>query len=324
MADIRPIFLLSLPRSGSTLVQRVLAAHRDVATASEPWLLLPFLYARGGDGLLAEYDQQLYRQALDDFIAVLPEGRADYDRALRDFTLRLYRQAAGPEPAYFLDKTPRYALVAEQLADVFPDARFVFLWRNPLAVVASISETWDDGRWNVYLFKVDLFKGLEGLVDAYQRLGDRAVAVQYEALVQQPEQAWRPVFDYLDLPFDPALLERFTGVRLEGGMGDPTQGRYGGISDASLAKWREGLATPLRKAWARRYLRWIGAERLALMGYDLDALLRDLAAAPTTTRGLASDALRMAQGLLHPWLEPTLARTKRRGLAHPHRVVVHK
>jgi hypothetical protein len=40
-----PLFLLSLPRSGSTLAQRILAAHAGIATTSEPWILLPYLYA---------------------------------------------------------------------------------------------------------------------------------------------------------------------------------------------------------------------------------------------------------------------------------------
>lgn len=39
-----PLFLLSLPRSGSTLAQRFLAAHDAIARASEPWILLPYLY----------------------------------------------------------------------------------------------------------------------------------------------------------------------------------------------------------------------------------------------------------------------------------------
>jgi hypothetical protein len=39
------IFLLSLPRSGSTLAQRILAAHEGIATTSEPWILLPYGYA---------------------------------------------------------------------------------------------------------------------------------------------------------------------------------------------------------------------------------------------------------------------------------------
>ena len=58
--EIRPIFIFSLPRAGSTLVQRVLAAHDDIATTSEPWILLPFLFSTKEQGVYAEYSSQGY------------------------------------------------------------------------------------------------------------------------------------------------------------------------------------------------------------------------------------------------------------------------
>ncbi|MFV1990599.1 MAG: sulfotransferase, partial [Acidimicrobiales bacterium] len=51
VSEIRPAFLLSLPRSGSTLLQRLLGAHSMVATVAEPWLLIPPLYALRDEGV---------------------------------------------------------------------------------------------------------------------------------------------------------------------------------------------------------------------------------------------------------------------------------
>ena len=68
----RPLFLLSLPRAGSTVVQRVLAAHEGIATASEPWVLLPQLYARRLEGIYTEYGQLQSTKALSDFATALP------------------------------------------------------------------------------------------------------------------------------------------------------------------------------------------------------------------------------------------------------------
>ena len=68
----RPLFLLCLPRSGSTLVQRVLASHAEIATVSEPWLLLPLLYSIREHGIRAEYWHQTAAQAIADFIEELP------------------------------------------------------------------------------------------------------------------------------------------------------------------------------------------------------------------------------------------------------------
>src|SRR5262249_20278294 len=67
-----PILLLSLPRSGSTLVQRVLAAHPGVATASEPWLLLPLLLPLRDDVPAPGGWQPRVHSALEDFARMLP------------------------------------------------------------------------------------------------------------------------------------------------------------------------------------------------------------------------------------------------------------
>lgn len=283
---IVPVFVLSAPRSGSTLVQRVLSVHTDVATASEPWLLLP---------LLSPLQPRLppggrwHRQvagALHDFAGTLPGGADAYRAAMRDAALRLYREAAGPGPRFYLDKTPPYALIADELLATFPDARVLILWRNPLAVVASIVETFCDGRWHPDDYAISLFTGLDELVGAARRHADRVTTVRFEQLVGGDPDAWRSTAGALGLPFDDRALDEFTGVRLEGRLGDPTGVRaYDALSDAPLEKWRATLASPLRRAWCRRYLRWIGDERLATMGYALDDLLAQLDGLPATLSG---------------------------------------
>lgn len=287
----RPIFLLSLPRSGSTLVQRVLAAHPDVETVAEPWLLLPHLYAMRQRGIATEYRHAPAARAIGEFVARLPAGQADYDDALRRFALTLYAKASTGGGSYFLDKTPRYHYVLPELFRTFPDARFVFLWRNPLAVVASIVETWCRGRWNVDRWRGDLH-GIASLVEAFEEHRDHVVALRYEELVTGGATAWEPLFSYLDLRFDPDLLVSFADVRLDGEMGDPTgQHRYRSIEAEPLEKWRRTLGGPFRKSWCRSYLEWIGPDRLRVMGYDLDDLAGALADLPARPWTLPSDAL---------------------------------
>ena len=289
--SVTPIFLLSLPRSGSTLVQRVLAADPKIATAAEPWLLLPHLYATRERGIAAEYTQPIAARAIAEFVRSLPGGERDYREALHDFAIDLYTRAAGEETTYFLDKTPRYHYVVDDLLETFPEAKIVFLWRNPLAVVASIVETWTKGRWNVDRWQGDL-RGIVPLVDTYAAHRSTSIAVQYEDLVSNPLGAWPQIFGYLGLPFDEELLTRFSDVRLEGSMGDPTGvHRYTTISPDSLEKWRTTLANPYRKRWCREYLRWIGAERMAVMGYNLDDLLGQVDEIGASPRSVASDAL---------------------------------
>jgi len=288
---IEPIFLLSLPRSGSTLVQRVLAGHPEIATAAEPWLLLPHAYAMRDRGIAADYTQPMAARAIREFADALPGGADDYWSALRTFALQLYAGAAGPEATYFLDKTPRYHFITPELFRMFPDAKVVFLWRNPLSVVASVVQTWAKGTWNVDRWQGDLH-GVERLVEAYDEHREGSLAVNYEALVSEPETTWPRIFEYLELPFDPELLNSFSEMRPKGSMGDPTGvHRYTELSTEPLEKWKSTLGHPWRKRWCREYLDWIGSDRLATMGYDADTLRRDLDALPSSPGHMISDAV---------------------------------
>lgn len=306
-----PVFILSLPRSGSTLLQRILATHPAVATASEPWILLPFLYTLRNRGVYAEYNHQKTRQAIEDFSAGLPHGEEDYRAAIGDLALRLYRARAGGSARFFVDKTPRYSAIAPEIVRMFGDARFIFLWRNPLSVIASLIETWGKGRWNVYEFEFELFDGLEGLITARRLAGDRAVSLRFSELVAESPKALERVFAYLGLSIHEARIQEQQDVPLEGRMGDQKGVRaYRDLSSEPLDKWARTLASPLRKRWCRRFLRWIGRDRLAVMGFDLETLLRELAEAPTSWRTVPSDVWRMAFGHIVRLLEPWIVRDK--------------
>lgn len=294
---IRPVFLFSAPRSGSTLVQRVLAAHEGVATTAEPWLLLPLLAIQRANLPDTGHWQRLSALAIAEFAGHLPDGRADVDAALRQAALRLYRQAAGPQATHFLDKTPGYVLVIDDIARTFPDATLLFLWRNPLGVLASLAETFDGGRFRPYRQALALFDGPERMVDAYQRHAERSVSVRFEDLVAPDPLAWRRLTDAMQLPLDADALRQFADVHLPGSMGDPTGiHRYSALSTEPLDKWRHTLTNPVRRAWARRWLRWLGRERLEIMGYDLGTLLAELDAlpAPRDTPSALRDAALLA------------------------------
>ena len=274
------------------MVQRVLAAHEDVATAPEPWLLLPQFYAVRERGVFAPYDHLPAARAIREFADALPNGTDDYDAAVRRFALDLYGRAAGGA-AYFVDKTPRYHLIVEDLLRVFPEARFVFLWRNPLAVAASMVETWGHGRWTFGRWRVDLYDGLANLVGAYERHPDRAHAVRFEDLASDADGAWPALFGHLGLTYDEGLLERFSSIGRPARMGDHSgYERYRRLSLEPMQKWTRTMGTTVRKRWCREYLAWIGRERLETMGYGMDELIERRGEIPNDVRSLTSDLAR--------------------------------
>ncbi len=307
----RPVFLFSLPRSGSTLLQRLLAAHPQIATASEPWVLLPFLYTMRRPGVYAEYGHRSMVRAVEDFSGQLHGGREEYLLELRNFAMALYAGAMEGEQRYFLDKTPRYHLVVDEIMELFPDGRFIFLWRQPLAVAASVIDSFGRGHWNLEKYSVDLVDGLENLVAAARRADSRCICVRFEDVVAQPDEEVARILDFLGLPAfpDPAELG---SSRPPGRMGDRTgTEQYSAVSTEPLDKWRSTLGTAYRKRWARGYLTRIGASRLEVMGYDYDQLRRDVGGLRATPRKLAPDIARSMHGALNQRLAGRLINPSR-------------
>jgi hypothetical protein len=305
------IFILSLPRSGSTLLQRLLATHSAISTVSEPWLLLPIVYATKEYGVYAEYGHAQSNKALHDFIKELPRGAIDFDEAIRLFYFSLCQKISGSDKLYFLDKTPRYTLIAEDLSRIFPDAKFIVLWRNPLAIIASMLEAWSRTHWNMHHFNIDLYPGVTSLVDFVQMHSEKIYQLNYENLVTNTKDELVRLLTYLGLPYEQAIFDKFKRVRLNGQLGDKTtEEKAFSVSNQSLDKWEESFSNILRKRWGVKYLEWLGSERLSVMGYDLQSLLKQLNQTKLGLRNLFSDFYYILLGVFYLWMEPNLFRYK--------------
>lgn len=288
-SDAQLIFLISQPRAGSTLLQRILAGHPDVHTTAEPWLMLHPLYALRATGHRAEYDATLAYEALQDFCATLPDGRASYEQALRAMALQLYGEAgAGAGKPRFLDKTPRYYFIIPELARLFPAARFVILLRNPLAVLASILQTHVKGHWPLLSrYRHDLLTAPPRLVAGLDLLGERATRVHYEALVRDPEAETRALCAALALDFRPDMLTYGDTAVPSGRMGDTTGiEQHERPSADSLDRWQELARDAQTRHFLQQYLQALGPGLLAQMGYDAVQLAARLERAPYTPRAL--------------------------------------
>lgn len=271
------IFLISLPRSGSTLLQRILGGHPDIATLAEPWLMLHPLYALKRAGIETEYDAGVAREALDDFLDQIDGGEEAYVQGVRRFTGDLYSRALERQgKSLFLDKTPRYYRIVSELRRVFPQAKFVFLLRNPMAVLASTLHTWfnDDPEALVGTGNHrDLLEGPGLLFSGIAELGDAAIVVRYEELVDAPEQVIAGLCARLGVRFEPAMLEYGLTPALAGRFGDQTGvPRHTRTIDTSRDKWIGYLGGHSRLPFALEYLDQLGETTLAVLGYDASTL----------------------------------------------------
>ena len=235
----RPVFVVSSPRSGSTLVFETLARAAEVCTiGGESHQIIegvpelsPVHNGLGSNRLTGQ-------QATASVAANL---RQRFREALRD------RDGQPPrgEPLRMLEKTPKNSLRVPFLASVFPEAEFVFLHRDVRQTLGSMIDAWNSQRFRTYptlpgwtglswsLLLVPGWQELIGrplaevvarqwqtamdlLIDDLQRLPpERVQVLTYDAFIADPEAETRRLCETLDLrwdrPIDGALpLSRYT------------------------------------------------------------------------------------------------------------------
>ena len=288
------IFILSLPRSGSTLLQQILGGHSQVHTVSEPWLMLHPLYSLREQGIETEYDASLARKGLEDFLDELDEGRQVYLDAVRAYASRLYGAALSQSgKTFFLDKTPRYHLILPELRACFPKAQFVFLLRNPLAVLSSTLQAWFendtrqlDGTSNYH----DLTEGAKHLADALETFGDEAIVVRYEELVSDPQHTIDTLCRRLGISFEEDILTYGDVSATAGHHGDQTRiHEHDRVVADYRDAWFQNFQDMQRKQFAFAYLESLGTETLGHLGYDIDSIRDSLLGAEQKDSYAAAD-----------------------------------
>ncbi len=287
----RLIFLIGSPRSGSTLTARMLGAHPAIHAPPEPHLITPLAHL-GYHAVVdrAPYDPVITRRAHQQLVSELPAGEADYLDAIRALTDHLYRRlldASGRER--LLDKTPAYALVLDFLQALYPGARYLVLTRHPLAVWSSYVDSFFDGDFRAAHAHNPL---LERYVPAIARFLREAqvprLHLRYEEVVADPQGQMRRVCAFLDLPFDPAMIEYGSQEAAAGasvrGLGDPlTVGREKRPTTRSVARWARDLAgNPDRVEQARSILARLTDPDLEAWGYPRAGIEAELEQVPAT------------------------------------------
>ena len=263
-----PIFIFSLPRSGSTLLQRILMGHPKITSIAEPWILLPFIYAHKKNGTISEFSHRLSLLALQDFIANLPNAEKDYYTSLNCFISSLYGKLCSNGEIYFLDKTPRYYNIIPEINQIFPTAKYIFLFRNPVQVLSSILNTWCKGRFNsLYAFYRDIYIGPKLLSKGFKLIKDSSYAVQYEEFIVNPQKYTKKICQYLEIEFSDIMLKKFATQNTYGRMGD-TIGtkRYLEVNKETVGKWKDTFASPYRKKILSSYIKSFDNEILENYG----------------------------------------------------------
>jgi tetratricopeptide (TPR) repeat protein len=237
-----PLFIVGLPRTGTTLMERMLSNHRQVAAGGE----------------LADWDQAVNWEI--DAFAANPPGLADQARLRavdaaglgKRYLARTDALAAGR--AFLTDKNPSNLYHAATIARSLPQARIVCLVRDPMDACFSNLKELFPGQGYGYSYDfaemASRHRGFTALVGALARgLPDRFLAVRYEDLASDPDGVARKV-------------ARFCGLGEQAGLADVAANDTP-VQTASNAQVRQPVHTGNIGAW-RRYERELAPMRALL------------------------------------------------------------
>lgn len=198
----RPIFILGLARSGSTLTESILAAHPAVAAGGEQ-RTLPAIHHELIERVTAGELKRTYPGCLEE----LSEEEL---ASLRDVYARQMAGFRAADEQFVTDKMPGNLLRVGLARVLFPDCPVIFCLRNPLdACFSNYIQNFNEGNEFSYDLETMAWyyrRHLE-VMESWKAHGGDWFELRFETLVDEPEETVRALLDHIGLDFDPACLE---------------------------------------------------------------------------------------------------------------------
>ncbi len=229
LEDERPVFIVGMPRCGSTLTEQILAAHPATASRGE-WNAFEHSLFR----LQEQWGETL---TLETMLAWTPERWAEVGRAF------LGRLDEGPQGARITDKTLINFRLVGEIHRALPKARFIHVKRHPLDNCLGMYRANFVGGQFDYIYSL---RGVGYFYRMYARLmrhwasilpEGTMLEVRYEDLVTDPEREIRRMVEFLGLPWDEACLD-FSRARTI-------------VRTSSVAQVRDGMRKDYMQRWKR-------------------------------------------------------------------------
>jgi tetratricopeptide (TPR) repeat protein len=239
-----PLFIVGMPRSGTSLVEQILASHPQVYGAGELTLLQRELMSALGASSL----KNLVQQDLSRFTAMPAEQR----QAVAAKTLSAMRRLA-PDAARITDKMPQHFLLLGLLHAFFPAAKIVHCRRDPLdTCVSCFTVLFGDGQEFAYdLTELGEYYGMYAkLMKHWEQVlpAGSLLTVDYEEVVTDIRKNAERLLDHCGLPWDEACVSFHENKRpvQTASVYQVRQPLY----QSSVGRWRrfERHLKPLREA----------------------------------------------------------------------------
>ena len=225
-SGLRLIFIVGMPRSGTSLLEQLISNHKDVHGAGERNELGAYLnrVIEGGGPLRKK-------------ISKLKCARINYLKTVRSLT----------EKKIIIDKLPENFMYCGFIEKLFPEAKVIHLSRRPLATTFSIYQQKFEHPGMSYSFNMEsiikYYELYREFIDYWRASSINFLDISYEDLVTSPKKIVGDIFNYLDLDFNETMLHTAINKR--------------SIMTASVNQVREKIHTGSISNW-ETYREYIG------------------------------------------------------------------
>jgi hypothetical protein len=254
MKKSKLVFIISQPRSGSTLLSTILSNSPEVsANSEENWILLPFLSFDRPDLNDSVFGTELTSEAISNSFS-----KATILKELTSFLSNLYQTEHKSASKYILDKTPRYYEILDEITRCFPDSKIIILKRNPLDVLASIFSRWPRKHFfDLIYFGRDIIDA-PIIIDQFLKSNlnnPNVYAIGYEDIVNDTGQAIKQLFQWLNIPFEMKFMKYNRNEVPK--FGDHKIAEHNHAHRQSLNSWKRLLVNKKYRSFIQGYIDYL-------------------------------------------------------------------
>ena len=245
-SSIKPVFVVGMPRSGTSLVEQILSSHQEI-------------YGAGELQNIGDIANELDQKSGDYPYCILSLKKNEINHYAEQYLEFIEKLSTGE--TYVINKMPHNFLHLGLINILFPKAKIIHCKRDSRDTSLSIYCHQFNALHSYSCFTKDLGIFYNNYEDLMVQLGDNLSAeistINYEDLISNPENSVRQLLDFLDLPWDDACLEFYKSDRL--------------VNTPSFAQVRKPLHNKSVGRW-KNYERYLGDLFKELHTFNLSGL----------------------------------------------------